>query len=142
METETLKISSDIAIPMTEIEIHAIRAQGAGGQNVNKVASAIHLRFDIANSESLPDKVKQRLLALADRRITAEGTIVIKAQVYRTREKNIRDALQRLAALIESALTVAKPRKKTRVTKAAKKKRLDNKRKRGQLKQDRRRVDD
>jgi len=142
METEALKISSDIAIPMSEIEIHAIRAQGAGGQNVNKVASAIHLRFDIANSESLPDQVKQRLLALTDRRITAEGTIVIKAQVFRTRENNIRDALQRLAALVESALTVAKPRKKIRVTKAAKKKRLDNKRKRGQLKQDRRRVDD
>jgi ribosome-associated protein len=141
MPSELLPISSNIAIPFSEIEISAIRAQGAGGQNVNKVASAIHLRFDIANCSALPTEVKARLMALGDRRITAEGVIVIKAQSFRTQERNLRDATERLTAILASALVVAKPRKKKTVSKTAKKKRLDNKRKRGQLKQNRSRVD-
>jgi ribosome-associated protein len=142
MTSEFLPISSDISIPFNDIEISAIRAQGAGGQNVNKVASAIHLRFDIANSSVLPADVKTRLLALGDRRITADGVVVIKAQSFRTQERNLRDATERLATLLASALIVAKPRRKISVSRKAKKKRLDNKRKRGQLKQNRSRIDD
>ena len=142
MEADTLKITDALSIPMSEIAISSIRAQGAGGQNVNKVASAIHLRFDVIASDALPEDAKQRLLKIGDRRITNDGIIVIKAQVFRTREKNIRDALQRLAALVESALVSEKPRKKTRIPKATKKKRLEDKRKRGLLKQKRRRIDD
>lgn len=142
MPSEFLSISSDISIPFSEIDISAIRAQGAGGQNVNKVASAIHLRFNVANSGALPVEVKTRLMALGDRRITAEGIVVIKAQSFRTQERNLRDATERLAALLASALVVARPRKKKKVSKKAKKKRIDNKRKRGQLKQNRSRIND
>ena len=142
MTSEDLTISSDISIPFSEIDVSAIRAQGAGGQNVNKVASAIHLRFDIENSSALPAEVKTRLMALGDRRITAEGIVVIKAQSFRTQERNLRDATERLATLLASALVVAKPRKKKKVSRKAKKKRIDNKRKRGQLKQNRSRIDD
>ena len=142
MTSEFLPISNDISIPLSDIDISAIRAQGAGGQNVNKVASAVHLRFDISNSNDLPAEVKARLLALGDRRITAGGVVVIKAQSFRTQERNLRDATERLATLLASALIVAKPRRKKSVSKKAKKKRLDNKRKRGQLKQNRSRIDD
>jgi len=128
-----LQISNTVFIPDHEIETSAIRSQGAGGQNVNKVASAIHLRFDIAAS-SLPERYKERLLQLSDHRITKDGVIVIKAQEYRSQEQNREEALNRLKELIRSAITLPKPRKPSKPTYRARKKRLDRKTKRGQLK--------
>ena len=135
-------ISDEITISINEIEFSAVRAQGAGGQNVNKVASAIHLRFDARKSCSLPDAIKLKLLALGDKRITADGVLVIKAQEHRTQERNRRAAIQRLTELIQSVLVEKKPRKKKLPSKRAKKKRIDNKRRQGQLKQSRSRVRD
>jgi ribosome-associated protein len=134
-----LKISSHVALPIDEIELQAIRAQGAGGQHVNKVSAAIHLRFDIPAS-SLPDLYKERLLALKDQRISSDGVVVIKAQRFRSQEQNREDALQRLQSLIAGVAVPRKPRKPTRPTRSSRKKRLENKRKQGQLKQSRRSV--
>ncbi|MGD8266102.1 MAG: alternative ribosome rescue aminoacyl-tRNA hydrolase ArfB [Chromatiales bacterium] len=135
-----LRISSNVSIPDEELELSAIRARGAGGQNVNKVSSAIHLRFDIRAS-SLPDFYKERLLAMRDSRITSDGVIVIKAQRYRTQEKNREDALLRLAELIRKAAAVQKRRKPTKPTKASIRRRMDSKTKRGETKKLRRKVD-
>lgn len=120
-------------IPEEEIEISAIRSQGAGGQNVNKVSSAIHLRFDVGRS-SLPSLYKQRLLALKDRRINQQGVIVIKAQRHRTQEKNREDAIERLQQLVQSIAVLPPKRKPTRATKASQRRRVESKVKRGKIK--------
>jgi ribosome-associated protein len=128
-----LKISNTVAIPLSEVDMEAVRAQGAGGQNVNKVSTAIHLRFDI-DASSLPEHYKERLKTLNDQRVSGEGVIVIKAQRFRSQDKNREDALARLQALVKSVTVTRKKRKPTKPSRTSQRKRMDRKTRHGNLK--------
>ncbi|NOX52486.1 MAG: aminoacyl-tRNA hydrolase [Gammaproteobacteria bacterium] len=127
---------------MSEIQMTAVRSQGAGGQNVNKVATAIHLRFDIGSCDSLPERVRQKLLRMSDHRITDDGVVIIKSQAYRSQDRNRQAALSRLQELLVSALKEPKRRIKTKLSRKVKRKRLDLKTRRGALKKTRRNLGD
>ena len=129
----SIRISAQLSIPDSEIVISAVRSQGAGGQNVNKVSSAIHLRFDVRAS-SLPESCKQDLLSLRDQRLSKDGVIVIKAQQYRTREKNLEAAINRLREMIRQATARVKKRRATKPTRSSQQKRLDRKSRHGRTK--------
>jgi len=134
-----IRLSNNVFIPEDEIEFSAIRAQGAGGQHVNKTSSAIQLRFDVRRS-CLPTEMKQQILGLSDQRLSAQGVIVIKAQTHRSQDKNRQEALARLKTMLDQALLRKKPRRLTRPTRSSVKKRLENKQQRGKVKNLRGRV--
>ncbi len=137
-----LKINENISIPPGEIEISAIRSQGAGGQNVNKVSTAIHIRFNVRASAAISDEDRQRILRVKDRRLSKEGVIVIKSQRYRSQDKNRSDALEKLAEMMRKALIEKKPRKRTKPSRKSREKRLDEKTRRGRLKESRSKFTD
>ncbi len=137
-----IRVTNDIALDEDEIVEQFIRSSGPGGQNVNKVATAVQLRFDVARSPNLPDPVRERLKRLAGRRLTGDGVLIIDARRHRTREQNRRDALDRLIALVRKAAIAPTPRKATRPTAASRRRRLEGKQRRGILNRGRRRVRD
>ena len=137
-----LEINDNVSIPLSEIEISAIRSRGAGGQNVNKVSTAIHIRFDVRASSALSDNDKARVLRVRGQRISKEGIIVIKSQRFRSQDKNRSDALEKLAEMIRKALVEKKPRKPTKPSTRSREKRLDEKTKHGRLKETRRKINE